>query len=267
MYANPEAVPPPSSVRKAEEYLQRRLRHEPVPYITGVAQFYGREFAVDPRVLIPRPETELLVERALSAVKNREVAPEQEVRRASGWDIRDMRIADIGTGSGILAITLALELPESEVHAVDASQDALDVAGANARRHGVDQRIRFHRGHLGSPLSGRFEIVVANLPYIRSGDLPSLQPELNYEPQSALDGGADGMKFVGPLIDDLPRLLAEPGLALLEIDPPIATAATRRAHVSFTRRRTSGMPEVRVEVVKDLAGLERVLQISAWRGQ
>jgi release factor glutamine methyltransferase len=147
------------------------------------------------------------------------------------------------------------------VYAVDVSSDALELAKANAARHGVTELIRFCEGDLGTPLTGPFHVIVANLPYIRSGDLDNRQPELACEPRSALDGGEDGMRYVGPLIDDLPRLLASPGIALLEIDPPIATAARERAGRAFRgsgpgRRATV---TTRIEVLRDLAGLERVL--------
>ncbi|MBI2966107.1 MAG: peptide chain release factor N(5)-glutamine methyltransferase [Chloroflexi bacterium] len=242
LYANPEAPPPAGHLPAFVEHLHRRAQREPLAYIIGGAQFYGREFAVDPRVLIPRPETELLVERAKSFAG-----------QLSAPGRTTLRVADVGTGSGILAITLALELSRAEVHAVDVSAGALEVARGNATRHRVENRVRFHQGDLASPLSGTFDVVVANLPYIRSGDLAGRQPELGFEPRSALDGGDDGMRYVGPLIADLPRLLAERGLALLEIDPPIAAAAVRLAR--------SMAPGARVAVLDDLAGLNRVLEI------
>jgi release factor glutamine methyltransferase len=242
LYANPQAPPPPGLLPAFAQHLRRRVQREPLAYIIGSAHFYGREFAVDSRVLIPRPETELLIERA------KKFAGQLPTPGGIGF-----RVADVGTGSGILAITLALELPRAEIHATDVSVGALEVARGNAARHGVENRVRFHRGDLATPLSGMFDVVVANLPYVRSGDLAIRQPELGFEPRSALDGGHDGMRYVGPLIGDLPGLLAEPGLALLEIDPPIATAAVR-----FAR---SAMPGARIAVLDDLSGLNRVLEI------
>lgn len=269
LYANSEAVLPADRLRVLSGHLQRRVRREPLAYITGSASFYGREFAVDRRVLIPRPETELLVELAVQFVgeaigeadDGHGRSPDEEGRpldeRSRPPTLRGrppLRVADIGTGSGILAITLALELSSADVRAVDVSADALEVARKNATVHGVEDRIHFHQGDLASPLSGTFDIVVANLPYVRSDDLPGLHPELRMEPRSALDGGADGLKFIGPLIDDLPRLMGRPGIALLEIDPPIASRAFEHARMK--------LPGARVSVSKDLAGLDRVIEIT-----
>ncbi|MBI4220422.1 MAG: peptide chain release factor N(5)-glutamine methyltransferase [Chloroflexi bacterium] len=249
--------------------LNRRLRREPLAYIRGVQAFYGREFLVDKRVLIPRPETELLVERAVAFARRLFETPSSGRREIVGGGMHEspaptpppsrgggpepLRVADIGTGSGALAVTLALEIPGWDVYAVDASQDALDVATENARRLGAISWIRFFRGELSQPLQGRFQIVVANLPYIRTDALPGLQPEISYEPRQALDGGPDGMTYLGPLIEQMPNLLASPGVALLEIDPPIAAQALQAAMRSC--------PEANLGVHKDLAGLGRCLEI------
>jgi release factor glutamine methyltransferase len=244
-YANPESVPPADATRRVHEYVGRRTKREPLAYITGCALFYSRRFAVDPRVLVPRPETELLVERALT------------------WPLADapgpVRVADVGTGSGVLAITLAIEMSllagsrGVEVHAVDASEDALAVARANCETHGAGHLIRFYRGDLAAPLSGRFDIVVANLPYIRSAGLAERQPELQFEPTGALYGGEDGMRYVGPMIDALRGLLAPRALAVLEIDPPIAHQALKRARAA--------VHGARIAVRRDLSGLDRVLEV------
>lgn len=228
--------------RLLETLVERRLRREPLPYITGSVDFFGRCFAVDPRVLIPRPETEHLVDMALEWTRTRTLSCEGPTR-----------IADIGTGSGILAITLALELPQAEVHAVDISPAALKVARGNARRLDTSGRVRFHTGDLTGPLRGRFQVLVANLPYIRTRMLSRLEPELSSEPRSALDGGPDGLKLIRPLIRMLPQSMSTPGLALLEIDPPIARRALALANAPFIDGTAS--------VEKDLAGLDRVLVI------
>lgn len=238
---------PASRRRRFEAQLLRRLRREPLPYIRGWAEFFGRRFDVDQRVLIPRPETEHLVEIAL------------EWERATFSKVQEsghpLRVADIGTGSGILAITLALELPRVQARAVDISREALYVARKNARRHSVTQRVKFHHGNLTGPLRGRFEVVLANLPYIKTARLSRLEPELSNEPRLALDGGGDGLEQVRPLIQSLPGYLAVPGLALLEIDPPIARRALAIAIAAF------GAGAARVE--SDLSGLARVLVIES----
>jgi len=221
--------------------LERRVRREPLTYITGSAEFFGRRFAVDRRVLVPRPETELLVDRALEA--------------ASRSGIARPRIADVGTGSGVLAITLALELPDAGVDAVDSSQDALEVARSNGGARGVAHRVTWLQGHLSEPLRGRYHLVVANLPYVRTDALRGLQPEIAYEPETALDGGPDGMRYIGPLVRELPGLLAGAGAAsLLEIDPPIEALAVRAAQAA--------LPDAEVRVWPDLAGLARCLEIT-----
>jgi release factor glutamine methyltransferase len=246
LYTVPESVPDPGGVRLIDAWTARRVNREPLAYIVGNAPFYGRKFAVDRRVLVPRTETEMLVEQALS------------------WPLSDtpglpVRVADVGTGSGVLAITIAIEISARagrrgvEVHAVDSSEDALAVARANGETHRVGHVVRFYQGDLSAPLSRRFDIVVANLPYIRCADIERLQPELRFEPRSALDGGDDGMRYVGPMIDALRGLLAPDGLALLEIDPPITSRARARARAV--------LPDARVSVFKDLARLDRVLQV------
>lgn len=225
--------------------LKRRLKREPLPYITGVRDFFGRTFHVDSRVLVPRPETELLVERAL------EFAAELEKRdRQAG---AGLRVADIGTGSGVLAVTLALELPRAEVSGTDISGDALAVAGRNGHALGASWAA-WLQGDLASPLSGRFDIVVSNPPYVPAGDIDTAEPELRYEPRLALDGGPDGLAVIRRLIAVLPGLLRpERAVALIEADPRSAGPAAELA--------MQMMPDARVAVLQDLAGLDRCVQV------
>ena len=222
------------------ELLGRRAGREPLAYLLGHKEFFGREFKVDARVLIPRPETELLVE----------LATEFAAQAGNSG----LNIADVGTGSGVLAITLAAEMPGAAVTAVDIDADALDVARRNARKLGVSDRVRFVHADFKDLSGGRFEIVVANPPYIRSSALLDLEPELSFEPVHALDGGDDGATVLGPLIESLPNLLSPGRCAVfIEIDPPLAEDAARQA--------ANVLPGSRVEVYRDLAGLDRCLAV------
>ncbi len=224
--------------------LRRRTRREPLAYLVGHKEFFGRDFDVDARVLIPRPETELLVELAIGF--------------APSVGYAGLRIADIGTGSGVLAVTLAAELPDATVTAVDIDADALDVARRNAEKVGVEDRVTFVHSDFEDLSVGRFEIVVSNPPYVRSGTMQELEPELSFEPVRALDGGEDGRAVLDPLIDALPGLLVPGrGAAFIEIDPPLAGTSVRRA--------SEVLPGSQVHVVQDLAGLDRCVAIY-WEG-
>ena len=226
--------------KKLDELLSRRAEREPLAYLLGRKEFFGREFCVDARVLIPRPETEMLVELAT------------EFAASAGHS--GLTIADIGTGSGVIAVTLAAELPGALVTAVDIDSDALDVARRNAGNLGVADRIKFVHADFEDLPGEPFEVVVSNPPYIRTGELQELEPELSFEPVHALDGGEDGSAVLSPLIDSLPNMLA-PGqsAAFIEIDPPLAAEAARQAAIVF--------PGSRVEVYRDLAGLDRCLAV------
>ncbi len=201
LLAHPEAEVDDTRQATVRLWVRRRLRGEPAHYIVGSCPFWGRELLVTPDVLIPRPETELLVERALAVPLA--AAP---------------RILDVGTGSGCLAVTLALELPSSVVSATDLSLPALALARRNAARHGA--RVALSCGELAKHLAGAFELVVANLPYIPDGEIAALPRDVrDFEPRAALAGGPDGADLVRRLIADLPRLLAPCGFALLEVGP------------------------------------------------
>lgn len=188
------------------DLLRRRARGEPVAYLVGEREFWSRPFGVNPSTLIPRPETELLVETALEALADGE----------PGW------VVDVGTGSGAIAVTLALEAPSRPVAAVDVSADALDVARANARRHGVEDAITWLEGDLlapvvaarCAPLAG----VVSNPPYVATADWEQLDPTVrDYEPRLALDGGEDGLRIIARLIAESATHLAPGGFLALEI--------------------------------------------------
>jgi len=183
--------------------IARRAAGEPTSYLTGTREFYGRTFAVDPRVLVPRPETELLVEAVLQAVP----------RDA------EVRVLDLCTGSGCVGITLALERPRARVLATDTSPGAVEVARANAAALGPADRFEARLGDLLAPVEGEppFDVVVANPPYVPTGELPTLSPEVRREPPLALDGGADGLDVVRRIAEEAPRRLVPGGLLALEI--------------------------------------------------
>ncbi len=222
--------------------VERRLRHEPAAYILGRHEFYGIELYVDPRVLIPRPETELLVETALAFVEWR-----------FGKEL-SCSIADVGTGSGAIAVALALHLPQALIYATDVSAGAIDVARLNCGRHGVEGRVELLVGDLLEPLSRPVDLIVANLPYVRDADIPQLMPEIgDFEPVGALSGGADGLDEVRRLLARAQDHLLPQGAVMLEIGLGQAEEA-----VSVAKRHFQGS---NVDLLKDFAGIERVLRI------
>ncbi|MBV8533935.1 MAG: peptide chain release factor N(5)-glutamine methyltransferase, partial [Verrucomicrobia bacterium] len=196
----------PLSDRELEplrEKVRRRAEGEPLQHLLGHWDFFGRTFKTDRRALIPRSDTELLVEVVLKKLATRES--------------KATRLVDVGTGSGILAITFALEQPELEVVAVDISNDALALAQENAERLGVSHRIVFRRSDLLEQIDGSFDWIVANLPYIPTADIPGLQREVRFDPALALDGGEDGLAIVKRLIESIPGKIASNGVVALEV--------------------------------------------------
>jgi release factor glutamine methyltransferase len=240
-----------------EALLARRETGEPVAYLRGLKEFHGIALTVDPRALIPRPETELLVDSAIAAVM-RELTSGVE-RPAT------LRVADVGTGSGAVAIALAVALrarrvppDDLEIVALDVSEDALDLARENAVGHGVGDRLRFQASDLLPPdaRSAPFDIVLANLPYVRTGELDANAGKpisTTFEPRLALDGGPDGLVAIGRLLDQLAWGLARDGVALLEIGGDQGGAA-----VALVAER---LPGWKSELIPDLAGLPRVLRL------
>jgi release factor glutamine methyltransferase len=180
------------------DLIRKRGERVPLQHLLGTAEFFGRTFLSDARALIPRPETEQLVEFLLTR---------------KGFT----RVLDVGTGSGAIAITLALEMPDASLTATDISPNALALALENAARHALDNKISFHEADLFSPDEATFDLVVANLPYIPSAELPSLQKEVQYDPSGALDGGPDGLSLIEPLIRTAPPHLAPGACLALEI--------------------------------------------------
>ncbi len=220
----------PGQLAIINEMAERRLNGEPLAYITGVREFFGREFCVNPSVLIPRPETEHLVEKALELAKN----------------LLHPVIADIGTGSGAIAVSLAEELPDARIYATDVSYQALDTARLNARRHGVEPRIAFLHGDLAKPLSEPVDILIANLPYVKSTDC-----EVSPEPHLALDGGCEGLDVIERLCRGLKGKIKPCGSVMLEIGLGQAEPVRKMLR--------DALPSAHVQTSKDLAGIERVV--------
>ena len=221
-----------------EAWCARRRAGEPAAYVVGFAGFYGRDFAVDRRVLVPRPETEHLVDEIVAFVRETP-AP---------------KILDVGTGSGALAVTLAAECPRASVDAIDISSDALLVARANAVRHGVDARVTFFQGDLLEPVRGRtYDAVVANLPYVPASDIAPAPAPLGFEPRLALDGGPDGLSLYRRLLDVAPAALCQGGILLLEAAPPTMNELAALARAAF--------PNAEVTIRNDYAGLARYVKV------
>jgi release factor glutamine methyltransferase len=240
LFASLRSPFPTESLDDLLNALVRRIRHEPMRYITGTCPFYGRNFNVDARVLIPRPETEQLIDQALAWA--------EETHRET------LRVADIGTGNGAIAVTLARELTLPEVHAVDISNDALEVATGNAIRLAGPVGVAFYEGDLTEPLEGQFDILIANLPYVSLQTLEEAEPELAHEPRSALDGGVTGMDVIERLVPMLSGVMnPRHSLVLLEIDPPLAAPT-----ISLVEKQ---LPGASVAILSDLAGLARVAEI------
>ena len=234
LVAHPEVELGPDDDQRLDVLIAKRADGVPVAYLRGFKEFYGLRFAVDPRVLVPRPETEILVDAVRAHVGD-----------------RALTVLDVGTGSGAIAIALAVCAPALRLIATDVSAAALVVARANAEAHGVG--IDFRRGDLLAPVTERVDVVAANLPYLRDDDLEQLAADrtsLAFEPQVATVAGPDGLALVRRAIADLPRVLARDGSAFFECDPPqVAAIAALLAVLGPT------------DVIQDLAGLDRVVRM------
>ncbi len=238
LLAHPEARLTPRQHRRLNRACTQLAQGVPLPYVLGYWHFYGRQFAVTPAVLIPRPETETLVELALAWLR------QHPTRR---------RIADVGTGSGILAVTLAAEIADARITATDISPAALAVARDNARRHRVDERIAWVETDVLTALTGTFDLIVTNPPYIPTEALNAL-PVARHEPREALDGGADGLAVIRRVLAQARPRLAAGGLLLMEIAADQGQTARALASNAF--------PQTTVRVHPDLAGRDRVLAIA-----
>jgi len=246
LYAEPERLLAMAEMKRLEQLAQRRLLHEPIAYILRCCEFYGIEFYVDHRALIPRPETELLVEEAVNFAHNYLscIKPDK-----SG----NYTIADVGTGSGAIAVALALALAHAKIYATDISVFALEVANINRRRHKVDNRVELLQGNLLEPVPEPVDMVVANLPYIANCELQALSPEIaDFEPMLAITGGSDGLDKIRPFLGQLPGRLLPEGCLLLEIG--------LGQHEAVTSMIKSYFPKTQVELLPDLSGINRVIK-------
>ena len=247
LYAHPDHRLTPAEISAFEALVGRRMRREPIAYLIGYRSFFGLDITVDPRVLIPRPETEMLVERVLTRVQ------------ALAHNGQTPKVADVGTGSGAIAVALAVNAPEALIYAIDVSQDALDVAAQNVWRYALGEQIQLIPGNLVDALPEPVDVIVANLPYVASADLPGLAPDIrDFEPSLALDGGAEGVQTIRALFADLASPVGagklRPGVRLyLEIGAEQGASVQAIARAAF-----SG---AHVAVETDYAGLDRILAV------
>jgi len=268
IYSHPEESLDPATAEKFLALIARRVAGEPVQYLTGKQEFWGLEFEVTPAVLIPRPETEHVMEVALARLGERGI----KIHMDTGAPREKLRVADVGTGSGCLAVALACELPHAEVFATDISAPALEIARRNAARHGVADRIHFLQCDLltgvtnaDSPIVGarhavpastrdasQFDLIVSNPPYIARNEAAQLQREVrDHEPHTALFGGTTGVEIYQRLIDQARGLLRDRGILVLELgyDSAEHVRAIFDAQPAWTN----------IAITMDLAGIPRVL--------
>lgn len=237
--AHPQTVLSEIQLETLEKAIARLIYGEPLAYITGRRSFYGLDLMVDKRVLVPRPETELLVELAIDWLQSK---PGRT------------RVADIGTGSGAIAIALANQIPELAITAVDSSSSALEVARANAALCHLDDRVEFLQNDLLDGVSEKFDLILANLPYIPSSTVNELAV-IKHEPRSALDGGPDGISIIERLIKTSKKNLALNGCIILEIQ---YNQGNRVQNIALNQ-----FPQAEISIYSDLAGLPRVVKIQS----
>ena len=246
LFSQQETEASPQQEQALAAIMERRLKREPLAYILQYKEFYGINLLVNPDVLIPRPETECMVEHALFMA-------------LMGMETPQLVVADVGTGTGAIAINLALHLPAAHIYAMDNADAVLDVAAYNIRAHNVADRVTLGKGDLLEPAPEPVDLILANLPYIPTGRIPTLQPEIRWEPQQALDGGPDGLDLIRRLLAQAPDKLKEHGIILLELDPEQVPAVEELARQLF--------PEAETSVEKDLAQHDRIFVINRGMGE
>jgi release factor glutamine methyltransferase len=238
LYIRFEQVLTKDELARFKGCILRRKDHEPTAYITGIRSFMSLDLNVTKDVLIPRPETEILVESAIDIAKT----------------LENPKILDIGTGSGAIAVSLAKYLPASYIYVTDISEKAIEAAELNAKKHGVQDRIKLEVADLFPKEALTFDLIVSNPPYIKTADIDGLAPEIrDFEPRMAYDGGEDGLKYYKTIIGKAGGYLMSGGQLLLEIDPGLLEAISKMAQ-------ENGFGNFKIK--KDLNGLERVVVIS-----
>lgn len=241
IYVNQDMEMTNNQAQAYEALIQRRINGEPSAYIVGHREFYGLDFYVDRSVLIPRPESELLVDKTLEFVRDH-ACLSQPV------------IADIGTGCGNLAISITKHLPKAKIYAIDISQEALEVAAINCQRHMVMQRIYLLRGNLLEPLPETVDIIVANLPYVKNKEMAELESNVrDFEPHLALDGGPDGLDYISQLLSQAQDKISKAGAIFLELGIGQGTSVADLAKKCF--------PQAEICLYPDLGGIDRVLAL------
>ncbi|MFW6118179.1 MAG: peptide chain release factor N(5)-glutamine methyltransferase [Chloroflexota bacterium] len=242
LYTEPERALTSAEINHLGRLVRRRLDHEPTAYVLGHCEFYGIEFCVDCHTFIPRPETELLVEQALEFAHH---------ILAQG---KQTTIADVGTGCGATAVSLALALPQAKIYATDISASALRIAVMNCRRHGTNSQVELLQGNCLEPLSQPVDIIVANLPYIKDCEFGDLSPEIrNFEPTIALAGGEDGVDKIQQMLEQIQGKLNYGACFLLEIGQGQGEMVTSLIKSYF--------PQAIIELIPDLSGIERVVKV------
>jgi release factor glutamine methyltransferase len=239
IYTQTEQTLSQEQERDLHKLIERRLRREPTAYILNRREFYGIDFYIDSRVLIPRPETELLVDAALEFSKNTYLP----------------LIADIGTGCGAIAVSLALNLPQIKIYATDISHPALEVARLNCENHKVTRQVTLIQGNLLEPVPEPVDLIVANLPYVSSSELDNLSPEITvFEPRTAIDGGENGLKYIRQLLGQAGEKINPQGCLLLEIG--------QNQEQEVIHLINSYLNKVSLTFIPDLNGINRVVKIN-----